>query len=60
MDSAIGELVVQRMRSLEPCENAAIIGTVVATHPRQVVLTSAIGGKRVVNMLVGAQLPRIC
>ena len=28
--------------------------------PRQVILHSAIGGKRVVNMLVGEQLPRIC
>lgn len=40
--------------------NAAIIGEVVAEHPKQVVLTSKIGGKRVVNMLVGEQLPRIC
>lgn len=39
---------------------ATCIGEVVATHPRQVILTSAIGGRRVVNMLVGEQLPRIC
>ncbi len=39
---------------------AACIGEVVATHPRQVILASAIGGRRVVNMLVGEQLPRIC
>lgn len=60
VDGSVGEAVVQKMKSLAHCENAAIIGSVVATHPRQVVLTSAIGGKRVVNMLVGAQLPRIC
>ena len=41
-------------------ENAAIMGEVVEAHPRQVILTSKIGGKRVVNMLVGEQLPRIC
>jgi hydrogenase expression/formation protein HypE len=39
---------------------AACLGEVVAEHPRQVVLTSGIGGRRVVNMLVGEQLPRIC
>jgi hydrogenase expression/formation protein HypE len=40
--------------------NAAIIGEITAEHPRQVVLKSSIGGKRVVNMLTGEQLPRIC
>jgi hydrogenase expression/formation protein HypE len=39
---------------------AAIIGEVTAEHPRQVVLQSRIGGRRVVNMLPGEQLPRIC
>jgi hydrogenase expression/formation protein HypE len=41
-------------------EGATIIGAFTAQHPRQVVMTSAIGGKRVVNMLIGEQLPRIC
>ncbi|MDX2134362.1 MAG: hydrogenase expression/formation protein HypE [Saprospiraceae bacterium] len=41
-------------------QHAAIIGTVVEEHPRQVVLNSSIGGRRVVNMPVGEQLPRIC
>jgi hydrogenase expression/formation protein HypE len=40
--------------------NAKIIGTVVENHPKQVILESAIGGKRVVSMLPGEQLPRIC
>ena len=40
--------------------NAAVIGVIVEAHPRQVILHSAIGGKRVVNMPVGEQLPRIC
>lgn len=44
----------------EDCTHAAIIGKVVAEHPRQVVMRSGIGGRRVVNMLVGEQLPRIC
>jgi hydrogenase expression/formation protein HypE len=39
---------------------AAVIGEVVEAHPRQVVLRSAIGGSRVVHLLPGEQLPRIC
>jgi hydrogenase expression/formation protein HypE len=39
---------------------AAIIGEVVAQHPGTVVLRSTIGGERVVTLLSGEQLPRIC
>lgn len=39
---------------------AVIIGEVVAEHPRRVMLRSRIGGMRVVDMLSGEQLPRIC
>jgi len=38
----------------------AIIGVVTEEHPRQVILESVIGGKRVLSMLVGELLPRIC
>ena len=41
-------------------KNAAIIGGVTNEHPKQVILTSRIGGKRMVTMLTGEQLPRIC
>ena len=40
--------------------NAALIGDVVERHPKQVILNSRIGGKRIVTMLPGEQLPRIC
>jgi hydrogenase expression/formation protein HypE len=39
---------------------ASIAGQVNAEHKGQVLLRSAIGGRRVVNMLPGEQLPRIC
>ncbi|MCU0357674.1 MAG: hydrogenase expression/formation protein HypE [Cyclobacteriaceae bacterium] len=39
---------------------AAILGRVVAEHPKQVILHSRIGGRRIVSMLPGEQLPRIC
>lgn len=41
-------------------KDACIIGEVVADHPGQVVLETRIGGLRVVGMLAGGQLPRIC
>ena len=59
-DATVANAMVEKMKSFEHCNNVSIIGEVVETHPRQVVLTSRIGGKRVVNMLVGEQLPRIC
>jgi hydrogenase expression/formation protein HypE len=40
--------------------DAARIGRVVEAHPGMVVLETAIGGTRVVDMLPGDQLPRIC
>lgn len=60
VDADSAEDIVNHLRKSESCEHAAIIGRIVADHPRQVVMRSGIGGKRVVNMLVGEQLPRIC
>jgi hydrogenase expression/formation protein HypE len=40
--------------------NAAIIGEVVDEHRGVIVMRSTIGGTRVVDMLSGEQLPRIC
>ncbi len=39
---------------------AALIGEVVAEEAGRVVLRSRIGGERIVDMLSGEQLPRIC
>lgn len=39
---------------------ATVIGTVVPDHPGLVVLRTGLGGTRVVDMLPGGQLPRIC
>nr|WP_319487193.1 hydrogenase expression/formation protein HypE [uncultured Caproiciproducens sp.] len=41
-------------------ENAAIIGTVVAGEPGTVLLHTPIGGTRIVTVLYGEGLPRIC
>jgi len=60
VDEKIAEKYLATLKKMEQGLHAAIIGEVVAPHPKQVVLTSKIGGKRVVNMLAGDQLPRIC
>jgi len=39
---------------------STVIGEVTADHPGVVLMTSSIGGNRVVDMLSGEQLPRIC
>ncbi|MBP6978971.1 MAG: hydrogenase expression/formation protein HypE [Bacteroidales bacterium] len=39
---------------------AAIIGNIVEQHPGHVWMNTAIGGKRMIDMLAGEQLPRIC
>ncbi len=54
------EAVLAAMRSHPLGRDAAMIGEVVAEHPRKVTLRSRIGGQRVVDMLSGEQLPRIC
>jgi hydrogenase expression/formation protein HypE len=40
--------------------DAAIIGTVTEDFPGKVILKTRIGGSRIVDMLAGEQLPRIC
>ncbi|MCS7287163.1 MAG: hydrogenase expression/formation protein HypE [Anaerolineae bacterium] len=54
------EEVLEAMRAHPLGQEAAIIGEVVEEHPGQVILRSRIGGMRVVDMLSGEQLPRIC
>lgn len=52
--------VLEIIRNDEFGRDAAIIGEVVAEDPGKVFLETAIGGLRIVDMLTGEQLPRIC
>lgn len=52
--------VLESMRAHPLGRDAADIGQVVDDHPGLVILRSLIGGERVVSMLAGEQLPRIC
>ena len=52
--------VLTAMRAHPLGDRSAIIGEVVADHPRFVTMKTRVGGTRVVDMLTGEQLPRIC
>lgn len=54
------ERLLDAMREHPYGQSAAIIGEVTADHAGTVVLRSRLGGKRIVAMLSGDQLPRIC
>jgi hydrogenase expression/formation protein HypE len=56
----IADQVLAAMHAHPLGKDAAMIGEVVAEHPGKVYLKSRIGGMRVVDMLSGEQLPRIC
>ena len=60
VDASIADSFVATLQNDENGTNAKILGTIVEAHPKQVILESAIGGKRMVSMLPGEQLPRIC
>lgn len=52
--------VLSAIREDEFGKDACIIGEVVQGHPGKVFLETRIGGIRMVDMLTGEQLPRIC
>ena len=54
------EKALALMRKNELGENAGIIGEVVNDHMGKVVMRTQIGGKRIIEMMAGDQLPRIC
>jgi hydrogenase expression/formation protein HypE len=54
------EAALAAMRALPEGEGACIIGKAIDGQPGRVTLRTAFGGARIVDMLVGEQLPRIC
>jgi hydrogenase expression/formation protein HypE len=58
--AAAAEELLERMRRHPLGRRAAIIGQITEEHPRTVLLHTQAGGRRVVDMLAGGQLPRIC
>lgn len=54
------EKVLETIKGSEYGKDACIIGEVVADSPGKVFMKTRIGSTRIVNMLTGEQLPRIC
>jgi hydrogenase expression/formation protein HypE len=54
------ERVLSKVKENEFGKDACIIGEVGDEHPEQVFMITRIGGQRILDMLSGEQLPRIC
>jgi hydrogenase expression/formation protein HypE len=54
------DAVLAAIRANPYGKDAALIGEVIADHPGKVNMETRIGGSRIVDMLAGEQLPRIC
>lgn len=51
---------LEAMKGTPEGRNARIIGKATAAHPGMVTMQTSFGGQRIVDMLIGEQLPRIC
>ena len=60
VDPNDAEKVLNSMKNHEFGIDSKIIGKVVEDHPKRVVMKTTIGSKRIVDMMSGEQLPRIC
>jgi hydrogenase expression/formation protein HypE len=60
VSAEISDQILQRMRQHELGQGACIIGEVKAEPQGIVSMTTGFGGTRIVDMLAGEQLPRIC
>jgi len=60
VDPGDADAVLQTMKGHRYGKNAGIIGQVTDQNPGRVLLKTRVGGTRIVYMLTGEQLPRIC
>jgi hydrogenase expression/formation protein HypE len=56
----MAQSVLHQVQQHELGRDAVIIGEVVAAHPGMVLMKTQIGGTRVLDVMFGEQLPRIC
>jgi hydrogenase expression/formation protein HypE len=54
------DAVLEAMHAEDCGRHACVIGRVTDEHPGRVVMQTRVGGRRIVDMLAGEQLPRIC
>jgi hydrogenase expression/formation protein HypE len=60
VDKADADTALSAIKQNPLGADACIIGEVVSDHPGRLVVETAIGGRRMADMLTGEQLPRIC
>ena len=60
VETASADAVVQAMTRHEHGRHAAIVGKIADGPAGMVLLETAVGGSRIIDMLQGEQLPRIC
>jgi hydrogenase expression/formation protein HypE len=60
VDADHTEEVLSAIKKDDYGKDACVLGEVVSEHPAKVVMKTRIGGSRIIDMLTGAQLPRIC
>lgn len=58
--SEVAEDIVNKLRSIEQCQDANIIGSFTSNQEHLVYIENYFGGKRILNPLDGEMLPRIC
>lgn len=60
VDGNSADEIVKIMRENPLGKDSAIVGKITGDHPGRVVLKTVIGGGRILDVLIGDQLPRIC
>lgn len=60
VDGSVADDVVRVLKKHPFGKQASVIGEIIDDHPKKVLLNTAIGGQRILDMLAGEMLPRIC
>ena len=60
LSADVAEAALGALRGVRGCEEAAMIGEVRSEPPGMVLVETAFGGRRVMDLLTGDPLPRIC
>jgi hydrogenase expression/formation protein HypE len=60
VDASDANAILSTMRQNPYAVHAAIIGEVISEHKKKVVMETMLGASRIVDMLTGELLPRIC
>ena len=60
VDETVADIILARMKQNRLGKDAAVIGQVTEKHPGRVVIKTPYGSSRILDMLSGELLPRIC